>query len=185
MGSEITVVSSPGKGSTFSFTLLLARAAKNLALRSSGENGRTSAEIEALLSARRNTVRILVAEDDWVNQEVILELLREVIGFNVDIAQNGESAVDLVQKNNYNLILMDMQMPQMDGLEATRCIRQIPELKALPIIAMTANAFAEDEADCMEAGMSDFITKPVDPNILFATMLKWLERSDIEATPSS
>ena len=109
-----------------------------------------------------------------MNQEVALELLREVLGFTVDIAPDGAAAFELAQRNTYHLVLMDMQMPVMDGLESTQCIRQIPGCEELPILAMTANAFAEDQARCMDAGMSDFIAKPVNPEMLYKMMLKWL-----------
>jgi CheY-like chemotaxis protein len=127
---------------------------------------------------------ILVAEDDWVNQEVALELLRETLGFVVDIAPDGKQAIDMAIKQRYELILMDMQMPDLDGLGATRAIRAIPGYAETPIIATTANAYAEDRARCMDAGMNDFIAKPVEPDRLFVTMLKWL-RARRQASLSS
>jgi CheY-like chemotaxis protein len=119
----------------------------------------------------------LLVEDDWINQEMALELLREVIGFNVQLAEDGQLAVDQAKHNAYDLILMDMQMPEMDGLEATRQIRQHALNAATPILAMTANAFEENRQACFAAGMNDFITKPVDPDLLFITLVKWLRVS--------
>ena len=106
-------------------------------------------------------------------------MLLDEIGLLVDCAVDGQEAVELVTRQQaaeqpYALILMDMQMPNMGGLEATRRIRALPDLQSLPIIAMTANAFAEDREQCFAAGMDDFITKPVKPEILFATVHRWL-----------
>jgi PAS domain S-box-containing protein len=117
--------------------------------------------------------RILLAEDNPVNQEVARELLEE-IGLRVDVAGNGETAVAMARDNAYDLILMDMQMPVMDGLEATRAIRALPEHGEQAIIAMTANAFEEDRQACLAAGMNDHVAKPVDPEALFAVLLRWL-----------
>ena len=173
MGSTIQVASTPGVGSTFSFVLTLEKA------HPVGKTAEATPAIDGEEAERRlihdfSGTRVLVAEDDWINQEVALELLREVLGFTVDIAEDGNRAVEMVLAQPYDLILMDMQMPEMDGLEATQCIRQIPSCKNLPIIAMTANAFAEDRAACLDAGMDDFIAKPVDTDLLFITLLKWL-----------
>jgi len=117
---------------------------------------RVAADISPMASLNSiSGARLLLVEDNEINQEVALEMLRQA-RFVVDLAENGRVALARLQEHQYDLVLMDMQMPVMDGLEATRQIRKIPELKNLPVVAMTANALAEDRQRCMDAGMDDF-----------------------------
>jgi CheY-like chemotaxis protein len=104
--------------------------------------------------------------------------LLEEAGLQVDLAVDGIEAIEFVRHRDYSLVLMDMLMPRMGGVEATRAIREIPNRTTLPIVAMTANAFADDRRQCQEAGMNDFIAKPVKPTVMFATLLRWLSHSD-------
>ena len=106
-------------------------------------------------------------------------MLLEDIGLVIDTAEDGEMAVALAQITSYAAILMDMQMPNVNGLEATQQIREIPGAQQIPIIAMTANAFAEDKALCMAAGMNDFLIKPFNPDVLFSILLKWLNQHHV------
>ena len=133
------------------------------------------ADAEALLQRDFRHARLLLVEDDEINQEVALAVLGD-IGWRIDIANHGQEAVELATANAYDLILMDMLMPVMGGVEATGIIRQLPQYQAVPILAMTANAFDEDRIACLAAGMNDFISKPVLPKKLFGILLKWLER---------
>ena len=116
---------------------------------------------------------MLLAEDDAINQDVAVELLTSV-GLNVDVAADGLQAVAMAQANDYAAILMDVQMPGLDGLEATRRIRKLSNHVNTPILAFTANAYGEDRAACLAAGMDDHVAKPVDPRLLYASLLHWL-----------
>ncbi len=116
---------------------------------------------------------VLVAEDNKINQQVARELLTQA-GLRVTIANNGKEAVELVGEESFDAVLMDMQMPEMDGFEATKILRSKPEFETLPILAMTANAMAKDRERCLDAGMNDHIPKPIDPDKLFQTLGKWV-----------
>ncbi|MES2941060.1 MAG: response regulator [Pseudomonadota bacterium] len=129
------------------------------------------------LAAQRGA-RILVVEDNDINQQVARELLEDV-GMVVDVADNGEIALQMVQRAPYDLVFMDMQMPVMDGLAATRRIRALRRFAQLPIVAMTANAMEQDRRRCIEAGMNDAVIKPIDPEELWNALLKWLPQDGI------
>jgi len=124
--------------------------------------------------------KILVAEDNLLNQQIAQELLTDE-GFKVTIANNGKEAVDLVNNEDFDVVLMDMQMPEMDGLEATMKIRETFASDTLPILAMTANASEEDRDKCLKAGMDAHITKPIDPEVLMSELCKWITPKDIDA----
>ena len=115
---------------------------------------------------------VLLTEDNKINQELATRILQDG-GVRVEIANNGREALDAVQRQTYAAVLMDMQMPELDGYEATRAIREIPALRGLPIIAMTAHAMRGDREKCIAAGMDDYITKPIDPDALFAVLARW------------
>ncbi len=129
--------------------------------------------------------RVLLAEDNELNQQVAAELLMDA-GLLVDIAVNGVEALAMAQRGDYQLVLMDMQMPEMDGVAATRAIRALPALDALPVVAMTANAMQADRELCMQAGMVDYIVKPIEPDELWRVLLRWIPaRSSALSTSAS
>jgi PAS domain S-box-containing protein len=165
MGGDAGVESTPGSGSTFWFTARLKRCSEDAVAQTA-----VLANAEASIRACYNGSRILVVDDDALNREVA-QMLLEGVGLSVDTAEDGVEAVAMARANVYAVIFMDMQMPTLDGLDATRQIREIPQCRAIPIVAMTANAFAEDKASCHAAGMDDFLIKPFDPDALFSMLL--------------
>jgi two-component system, sensor histidine kinase and response regulator len=182
MGGEVGVQSAPGQGSTFWFTARL------------GISGATvpaiihqvsDAAAELVASARTATVmqslkdaRILLVEDNSFNQQIALEMLEDV-GSSVCLANNGAEALELLRQAAFDCVLMDVQMPLMDGLEATRRIRADPRLADTRVLAMTATATSEDRERCIDAGMDDFISKPIQPELMYQTIASWLpERAE-------
>ena len=169
MGGDAGVDSRLGRGSCFWFTVCLK---KNTDFSPSTVTVQNEPINLELLAGHH----VLIVEDEPINREIAIDLLSDV-GVSCDFAENGREAVELVSSNHFDLILMDMQMPEMDGLEATRQIRQLAGCATLPIVAMTANAFTEDRERCRVAGMTDFMTKPIDPDVLFATLLHNLPKT--------
>ncbi|MBI4985163.1 MAG: response regulator [Rhodocyclales bacterium] len=173
MGGAIRLDSSPGKGSTFSFDIVLPHCHCRL------ENP-VAAGVPTDLGGKR----VLVAEDHRLSQDIILEML-EHLGCAVDLADDGVEAVDYAREHAYDLILMDMQMPRMDGLAAARAIRALPAHRQTLIVALTANAFAEDRQCCLDAGMDGHIAKPVTPARLAAALGQWLPQAGAEAAAAA
>ncbi|MEI7611932.1 MAG: PAS domain S-box protein [Betaproteobacteria bacterium] len=172
MGGEVGVDSVLGVGSTFWFTVCLKKADSQELI----EPVRIT-NAEHLIRQRHAGKAVLIVDDEPVNLEVT-QMFLEDSGLLIDTAEDGAEAVRKATATSYALILMDMQMPRQDGMEATQQIRELPGYRLTPILAMTANAFAEDKARCLTAGMNDFISKPFDPDSLFATLLRWLERKN-------
>ena len=181
MGGDAGVCSTPGEGSTFWITVRLGRAPAHLLVENNDDDAtlhdaKNTLDLaaETDLRARHAGTQVLVVEDNVVNQEVALYLLKAA-GLEVDIAADGREAVSMVEAHDYALVLMDMQMPELDGIGASRAIRLDPRRAGLPIVAMTANAFNEDREAALEAGMNDHIPKPVDPPTLYRTIARWLD----------
>lgn len=175
MGGEIGVRSVPGQGSDFYFTAKLGVGESLEYLSFEDEEGLGA------MAARWADKQILLVEDNEINQEIINEVLRG-FGLQVDLANNGQEALDKVAHKQYDLVFMDMQMPIMDGLEASRRLRKMSAdkgmqwLATVPIVALTANAMLEDKQHCMEAGMNDYLSKPIDFKAIRRCLMQWLEK---------
>jgi PAS domain S-box-containing protein len=175
MGGDAGVDSTPGVGSTFWFTI---RLKKSLNVYPQPQQSPQISQLEKpekVLARDYPGAKILLVEDEPINQEIALEQLRQ-IGMDAEAANNGVEAIERVRQTPFDIILMDMQMPKIDGPEATRQIRRIPGCERIPIVAMTANAFNEDRERCLQSGMNDFLSKPVNPDVLYSTLLKWLNQ---------
>ena len=177
MGGEVGVDSAQGQGATFWFEARFARARDTVA-------PAAAPAAPAAMPPAGSSARVLLVEDNPVNRQVAHDLLADA-GFTVDEAVDGLQALARLDTQRYDLVLMDMQMPGMDGLEATRRLRQRPGLAALPVIAMTANATTDDRAVCLQAGMNDFLSKPFEPAHLLRTLQRWLQPGRAPAPPAA
>ena len=195
MGGEVGVVSAPGQGSTFWCTVRLGigaapvlaecgsscrcwligeRTLRGACAASEGHARETGGEpVRVRGRAALRGARILLVDDHPFNQQVAADLLEDA-GATVCVAQNGKEALELLLRERFDCVLMDVQMPEMDGIEATRRIRAQPAIAATPVIAMTANAWNQDRVRCLAAGMDDFVSKPIQPELLYTTVACWL-----------
>ncbi len=171
-GGEIYVKSEVGRGTTF-----VAKLPCDIAIDEQGDGRSIERLAAAPADATLSLIRILVVEDNQVNQKVVTTVLRKR-GYSIEVASDGTEALAKLEKSTgFDLILMDVQMPVLDGLEATRLIRKDPRWKGLPIVAMTAHAMSGDMERCLEAGMNGYISKPVHPSQLLETVDGYLHRS--------
>jgi CheY-like chemotaxis protein len=193
MGGDIGVESIENHGSTFWFDVVL---------RKQAEIEPMTADIEPItqlpgLGPKNMPIHILLVEDNFINQTVALHILKN-LGCKVVAVDNGQLALEAIKRDCFDLILMDIQMPEMDGFETTLAIREWesrpkndqtnkeadleghPPEQRIPIIALTAHAMVGDQQKCLDAGMDDYITKPVDPAILSAKIQQWLLENDVD-----
>ena len=186
MGGDVGVASRPGVGSTFWFTAKLGISSRPMPTLIS-QIGDAAGQLLAStrtpdMIAALHSARILLVEDNLFNQQIAQEMLEEV-GADVTLVSNGAAALELLGERSFDCVLMDLQMPVMDGLETTRRIRAAPQLSRLPVLAMTATATTEARVRCIEAGMNDFISKPVQPALLYQTIARWLPQGTPQAAP--
>lgn len=191
MGGEISLTSTPGRGSEFSFDVVF-EIAKALPAPSSVKmvsgtagsatvgNTASNAPTASLWEGKR----VLLVEDNQVNQLLAKTILKKA-NISVDVAINGQEAIHALVREEFDLVLMDIQMPIMDGYEATRCIREILQKPELPVIAMTANAMQGDKERCLEAGMDDFLTKPINQQQLITTIGHWVSQTEVRQKPAA
>jgi PAS domain S-box-containing protein len=171
MGGSLWVDSAPGQGSTFHFTARVALSTRPMP---------RATDLRALDMGALGNLRgalVLLVEDNELNQEVVCDLLAQA-GIQVRVAANGQEAITAIQLQTPDCVLMDCQMPVMDGFEATRLLRAMPEYQLLPIVALTANVMTHDRELCLQAGMNDFLSKPININDLFAMLSRWLKGRD-------
>ncbi|GEM_PF-5975604 len=177
MGGDIGVASEPGRGSRFYFTALFAQ--PDIRQVEAAVRGETLAKAgdEAAMLRQIRGLRVLLVEDNAINQMLAQELLGTVAGTQVTLAENGEEALKKLEEGPFDIVLMDVQMPVMDGLTAARLIRERPGFAEMPIVAMSANALQNDRDASLAAGMNDHINKPFEPDELFAALAKWTART--------
>jgi len=178
MGGDIWVKSEENKGSSFFFTVKLQKSDKDALL----ESAQDTKQAMHLAVEKLHGCRILLVEDNDMNQELAMDLLIKK-GMKVTVANNGLEALTILEKENFDGVLMDCQMPVMDGYEATRKIRENEKYKDLPVIAMTANAMEGDRQKAIDSGMNDHIAKPINPADMFVTIAKWIKKAKADREP--
>lgn len=182
MQGDIWVESELGKGSTFSFTVLLkvdAQQSDSTSITAVQAQQPNKPAFDLGVKASLNGSKVLLVEDNEINQQVGTELLQQA-KIEVTLAENGRQALELINSQTFDAVLMDVQMPIMDGFEATKAIREDERFQLLPIIAMTANAMKEDRQRCLQSGMDDFIAKPIEPSDMYAILDKWIHHRPLE-----